>query len=317
MAIKTKETLMHSSRNALPVVFLSLALAFGSTAAFAADEVQGGATTTSAPMPALQPVPQQQLDAPAGDASDWLHSNGSYTQTRYFPGKQINRTNVSKLRPVFIFQTAVNESMETAPIVSHGVMFITTSFNHVYAVDAVSGKEFWHYKHKMGDVTTFCCGPNNRGVAVYGDMVYLGTLDSKLVALEAKTGKVVWEQKIADPEEGYSETMAPTAVNGKILIGTNGGEYGIRGFVKAYDAKDGKLLWTFNTIPENSVGFWAEKDATSLDMKRNIQAEKDQLAKTGDPYKTLGGGVWQNPAVDLATNRIFFVVGNPSPDLDR
>src|SRR6476660_2983474 len=110
--------------------------------------------------------------------------------------------------------------------------------------------------------------------------------------------------------------MAPTAVNGKVLIGTNGGEYGIRGFVKAYDAKDGKLLWTFNTIPENSVGVWAEKDATGRDMHRNIAGEKDALAKNGDPYKTLGGGVWQNPAVDLATKRIYFVVGNPSPAHD-
>ena len=110
--------------------------------------------------------------------------------------------------------------------------------------------------------------------------------------------------------------MAPTAVNGKILIGTNGGEYGIRGFVKAFDAKDGKLLWTFNTIPENSVGVWAEKDATGRDMHRDIAAEKAALARIGDPYKTLGGGVWQNPAVDLETNRIYFVVGNPSPDLD-
>jgi PQQ-dependent dehydrogenase (methanol/ethanol family) len=168
----------------------------------------------------------------------------------------------------------------------------------------------------MGPVTTYCCGPNNRGVEVFEDKVYLATLDSKLVALDAKTGKVVWQSTIADPELGYSETMAPTVVKGKVLIGTNGGEYGIRGFVKAYDAKDGKLLWTFDTTPENSVGVWAEKDATGRDMHRNIAAEKEQLAKTGDPYKTLGGGVWQNPAVDLATNRIYFLVGNPSPDLD-
>jgi PQQ-dependent dehydrogenase (methanol/ethanol family) len=168
----------------------------------------------------------------------------------------------------------------------------------------------------MGPVTTYCCGPNNRGVAAHGDMVYLGTLDAKLVALDAKTGKVVWEQQIADPELGYSETMAPTAVNGMILIGTNGGEYGIRGFVKAYDAKTGDLKWTFDTIPENSVGVWATHDATGRDMLRDIAAEKAALAKMGDPYKTLGGGVWQNPAVDLAMNRIFFVVGNPSPDLD-
>ena len=97
------------------------------------------------------------------------------------------------------------------------------------------------------------------------------------------------------PSLGYSETMAPTVVDGKVLIGTNGGEYGIRGFVKAFDANDGKLLWTFNTIPENSVGVWATKDATGRDMHRDIAAEKEALAKNGDPYKTLGGGVWQNP----------------------
>ena len=109
---------------------------------------------------------------------------------------------------------------------------------------------------------------------------------------------------------------APTAVDGKILIGTSGGEYGIRGFVRAYDAETGKLIWNFDTIPENSVGVWATHDATGRDMHRDIAVEKAQLAKTGDPYKTLGGPVWQNPAVDLATRRIYFMVGNPSPDLD-
>ena len=131
-----------------------------------------------------------------------------------------------------------------------------------------------------------------------------------------KPASEVWSQQVGDPEKGYSETMAPTAVDGKILIGTNGGEYGIRGFVKAYDAKDGKLIWSFDTIPENSVGVWATKDATGRDEHRDIEAEKAALAKNGDPYKTLGGGVWQNPSVDLATKRIYFVVGNPSPDLD-
>ena len=126
----------------------------------------------------------------------------------------------------------------------------------------------------------------------------------------------MWSQDVGDPEKGYSETMAPTAVKGKILIGTNGGEYGIRGFVKAYDANDGKLLWTFDTIPENSAGVWATADATGSDEHRDIAAEKEALAKNGDPFKTLGGGVWQNPSVDEAANRIYFVVGNPSPDLD-
>jgi PQQ-dependent dehydrogenase (methanol/ethanol family) len=144
----------------------------------------------------------------------------------------------------------------------------------------------------------------------------MGTLDSKLVALDAKTGSLLWQTDIADPTLGYSETMAPTAVDGKILIGTNGGEYGIRGFVRAYDAETGKLVWNFDTIPEKSVGVWATHDATGKDMHRDIAAEKAALKKIGDPYKTLGGGVWQNPAVDLKTKRIYFVVGNPSPDLD-
>ena len=262
-------------------------------------------------------VQQSQLTAADKDVNNNLHSNGSYAQTRYNLNKQINADNVSKLRPAFTFQTEVLESMQTAPIVIDGVMYITTSYNHVYAIDAVTGKQFWHYKHKMGPVTTYCCGPNNRGVAIMGDRVFMGTLDAKLVALDAKTGKLIWDTQIADPELGYSETMAPVAVNGRVLIGTNGGEYGIRGFVKSYDAKDGKLQWTFHTIPEKGhEGVWAVNDSTGRNMLRDIKAEKEQLAKQGgDFYKTLGGGVWMAPAVDLETNSIFFVVGNPSPDL--
>jgi alcohol dehydrogenase (cytochrome c) len=261
-------------------------------------------------------VTQQLLDNAAKDSNNFLHTNGNYAQTRFYPNKQINTSNVAKLHPAWIFQTEVKESMETSPIVANGTMFATTSYSHVYAIDAKTGAELWHFKPKLGAITTYCCGPNNRGVAVADDKVFVATLDAKLVALDAKTGNVVWEQKLADPEDGYSETMAPTVVKGKVLIGTNGGEYGIRGFVRAYNAADGKLLWNFDTIPENSLGVWAARDATGRDMHRDIDAEKAQLAKIGDPYKRLGGGVWQNPAVDLATNRIYFVVGNPSPDLD-
>ena len=264
----------------------------------------------------MQTVSQDMLDRAGGDANNFLHTNGNYSQTRYHPAAQINLENVGDLRPAWIFQTEIVDTMETSPIVVNGVMYVTTSFNHVYALNAETGEQLWHHKHKMGPITTYCCGPNNRGVAVYGDMVYFGTLDSKLVALNAADGSVVWETQIADPELGYSETMAPSAVDGKILIGTNGGEYGIRGFVKAFDAASGDLLWTFHTIPENSVGVWATHDATGRDMLRDIKAEKKALKKLGDPYKTLGGGVWQNPSVDAANDRIYFVAGNPSPDLD-
>jgi PQQ-dependent dehydrogenase (methanol/ethanol family) len=292
-------------------------LALAVPAAFAQAEIQGGAATTGAGVPKAVSVPQGRLDGADRDGANFLHSYGSYAQTRFHPANQINTGNVGKLKPAFIVQTEVVESMETAPIVVDGVMFLTTAFNHVYAVDAQTGKEFWHYKHKMGPVTTHCCGPNNRGVAIMGDRLFMGTLDAKLVALDAKTGKLLWETQIADPELGYSETMAPVAVDNKILIGTNGGEYGIRGFVKAFNAADGKLLWTFYTIPEKGhEGVWNPKDATGRDMKRDIAAEKKQLAdKGGDFYKTLGGGVWMAPAVDKESKTVFFVVGNPSPDL--
>jgi alcohol dehydrogenase (cytochrome c) len=264
----------------------------------------------------ISPVTQDQLNKADTSASNFLLTNGNYAQTRFYPAKQIGRDNVKNLHVAWIFQTDVKESLETSPIVVDGVMYVTTSFSHVYALDAKTGVQLWHYNHKMGPITTYCCGPNNRGVQVLGDMVYVATLDAKLVALKAKTGEVAWQTDIADPEAGYSETMAPTVIKDKVLIGTNGGEYGIRGFLKAYDAKTGNLLWTFNTVPENSVGVWATKDATGRDMHRDIAAEKAQLAKTGDPFAKLGGGVWQNPSIDLATNRIYFVVGNPSPDLD-
>lgn len=281
-----------------------------------AQEIQNTAAGGGPGVPKAISVSQGQLNSAGGQSQNWLHTNGSYEQTRYYPGSQINSKNVGKLKPAFVFQTAVVESMEVAPIVVDGIMYVTTSYNHVYALDAVTGKEFWHYKHNMGPITTFCCGPNNRGVAVSGGKLFMGTLDAKLVALDAKTGKLLWETQIEDPEKGYSETMAPTVVEGRVLIGTNGGEYGIRGFVKSFDAETGKLQWTFHTIPEKGhEGVWAVNDATGRDMHRDIAAEKAQLAKDSSFYKTLGGGVWMNPAVDLKSRTIFFVVGNPSPDL--
>ncbi len=293
----------------------AVALSLAAAGIVRAQETSGGAAGAAGTAPAAN-VTQAMLNNAASDNKNFLATNGNYGQTRFYPADQITTANVKKLKVAWIFQTDVRDTMETSPIVVNGVMYVTTAFDHLYALNAQTGEQLWHYKHDMGPITVYCCGPNNRGAAVYSDKVYLATLDAKLDAIDAKTGKLVWSQQIADGSLGYSETMAPTAVDGKILIGTNGGEYGIRGFVKAYDANDGKLLWTFDTIPENSVGVWAEKDATGRDMHRDIAAEKEALAKNGDPYKTLGGGVWQNPSVDLATKRVYFVVGNPSPDLD-
>ncbi|MCZ6803512.1 MAG: PQQ-binding-like beta-propeller repeat protein [Proteobacteria bacterium] len=288
----------------------SLVFALGSQLVFAGEEVQGGTLYGN-----MNTVTQDMLDNAAGDSNNFLHTNGNYSQTRYYPAEQINLENIHKLKRAWSFKMEVVDSLETSPIIVNGTMYVTSSFNHVYALDAKTGKKKWHYKHDMGPITTYCCGPNNRGVFPYEGMLYMGTLDAKLVALDASSGKKVWETQIADPELGYSETMAPTVVDGKVLIGTNGGEYGIRGFVKAFDAKTGKLLWHFNTIPEDSTGVWAENDATGLYMHRDIAAEKTALKKLGDPYKTLGGGVWQNMAIDRDNGKVYFVVGNPSPDL--
>jgi alcohol dehydrogenase (cytochrome c) len=300
-----------------PLVSLTAAAFCLATTLSHAQEVTGAATTTAKAMTkAPTAITQDMLNKAGGDAKNWIHSNGSYDQTRYYTGKAINAANVAKMKPAFVFQTAVLESMETAPIVVDGVMFLTTSFNHVYAIDAVTGEEFWHYKHKLGPIVTVCCGNNNRGVAIEGGTLFMGTIDAQLVALDAKTGKLLWAKQIADPEKGYSETMAPAVIDGKVLIGTNGGEYGIRGFVKAFSAKDGSLLWTFYTIPEKGhEGVWAKNDATGRDMHRDIAAETAAFAKDSSFYQTLGGGVWMTPAIDLKTRTVFFVVGNPSPDL--
>jgi PQQ-dependent dehydrogenase (methanol/ethanol family) len=303
-------------KGTLPSLISGLALACAAFAAQATEEIKGAGGGMSASMATPSAVTQAMHDNAAKDGQNFLQTNGNYWQSRFYPADQINAENVAKLHPAWIFQTDVLDTLETSPIVVNGVMYVTTSFDHVYALDAKTGQQIWEYKHKMGPITTYCCGPNNRGVAVMGDKVYLATLDSKLVALDAKTGGVKWAKEIADPEAGYSETMAPTAVKGLILVGTNGGEYGIRGFLKAFDSESGELKWTFNTAPENSQGIWATKDATGRDMHRDIAAEKAAYSKNGDPYKTLGGGVWQNPSIDLATNRAYFVVGNPSPDLD-
>jgi len=259
---------------------------------------------------------QDRLTAAALSRIEFLMTHGNYAQTRFHLADRINRETVKSLKLGWSFEMDVTESIQTAPIVYDGVMYVTSSFNHLFALDAKTGRELWRYEHVMAPAVSLCCGPNNRGVEALDGLVYMGTLDSRVVALDARTGVVVWSKQIADPLRGYSITMAPTVVAGKVLIGLAGAEYGIRGALKALDAKTGNEVWTFYVTPENSVGVWATKDAVGLPLHRDIAAEKATLGKRGDPYKTLGGSIWQNPSVDLETRRIYFVVGNPAPDLD-
>ena len=263
------------------------------------------------------------LKAADSNQGDWLMYGKDYTNQRWSELDQIDKGNVDGLVPVWVYQTGISElgSFETTPLVYGGVMYLTTPWNNVMAVDARTGKEIWRYEGKSQLGTTiFCCGPNNRGVAAGYGKLYMGTLDAKLVALDQKTGRKVWETQIADPEAGYSETMAPLVYEGKVIIGTSGAEYGIRGFLKAFDAQTGALEWTWHTIPSPEEGGWwgewAETTPGGENLNRDIAKEKADREKYADSWRRGGGSIWMTPAIDKDTDVVFVAIGNPSPDLD-
>jgi len=274
---------------------------------------------------AAQAASWDEISKSGSQSKNWLTYGGDLGQQRYWPGKAINAENVSRLRIKWIFQTGVVGSFENTPIVENGIMYITTPFDHVFAADAKTGKELWHFQHKLGK-NIFCCGPNNRGVAVYGDTVILGTLDAHLVALNKKTGEKVWDVEVADSEVGYSLTAAPTIYKDKVIMGIAGGEYGIRGFVSAYNAADGKMVWRTHTIPtpdeagpdgiKGWEGAYVEKADGINPLNRNIAAEKAAAAQDKDSWMRGGAGNWMTDTIDVKRGMIFATTGNPSPDLD-
>jgi PQQ-dependent dehydrogenase (methanol/ethanol family) len=186
----------------------------------------------------------------------------------------------------------------------------------VIAVDVRTGRRIWGWYHKPAN-TSLCCGLVNRGVAVYGDKVYVGTLDAHLVALDRRTGEVVWDRQVADPAKGYSFTMAPLAAGGKILIGTSGGEFRIRGFLDAYDAETGERAWRFWTVPSPDEGGWWGRLATTTPdgdpLLRDTAEERRDSAAYAESWRLGGGPVWTTPAYDPALGLVIFGIGNPSP----
>ncbi len=291
------------------------------TAAGAQEQVETITKKAAVKAPTFTDVTDAMLTNARSNGNNWLTYGRDYTNQRYSPLAQITTANVSSLRAAWIYQTGISRlgSFETSPIVVDGVMYLTTPYNSAtVAIDARTGQQIWRYEHKPSITSPiYCCGPNNRGVAISGGTVYEGTLDARLVALDSKTGAVKWDVEVADPEAGYSETMAPLIVDNSVIIGISGAEYGIRGFVRAYDKNDGKVLWTFYTLPDKGwEGNFAEKTGEGEDLKRDIPAEKAAMAQYGDAWKRGGGSVWMTPAYDPASHNIFFAVGNPSPDLD-
>jgi len=261
----------------------------------------------------------------AAQSGDWLMYGHNYSNNRFSPLATINTTNVRSLVPRMVFQTGTPQlgSLETTPIVVGGVMYFTTPAtpnNEVIAVDLRTQKTLWRYTHKNAGVSTACCGPNNRGVAIAGGSLFLGTLDGQLVALDQATGKEKWAVQTGDPAEGYTQTMAPLVVDDKVIIGTSGAEYGIRGFVRAYNAATGALMWTWYTIPSpQDGGWWGRWSRTTPEgdnLNRNIVKEKADSAKYADAWMHGGGSMWMTPAYDAETKTLFVSIGNPSPDLD-
>lgn len=226
------------------------------------------------------------------DSQDWLSYRGNYAGWGYSPLTQINASNVSKLKLAWSYSTGMTEGHQSPPMVNNGYMYVTTPNNQVIAFEAATGKELWRYKKAIPEELQQL-HPTNRGLALYGDKLYLATTDASLVALDAVTGKVLWTTQVADWKKGYYMTLAPLAAKGKIMVGSSGGEYGIRGFVAAFDAETGKEAWRTFTIP--------------------APGEPGGETWPGDTYKHGGGSVWITGSYDSESNLAFWGVGNAGP----
>ena len=232
----------------------------------------------------------------ASEPGSWLTYSGNYEAHRFSPLEQITPFNVAALKPVWVYQVKDRGTVETTPIVADGVMYVTEPPAIVTALDLRTGRPLWSYERTLPkDLQTIGFGRVNRGVAVLGDMVYVGTLDAHLVALDAKSGAVRWDVQVADYKVGHCITAAPLAIDGKIITGISGGEAGIRGFIDAYDAQTGKRVWRFWTIPgEGEPG--------------------NQSWHAKDSWRTGGGSTWVTGSYDADLKLIYWGVGNPGPD---
>jgi len=246
------------------------------------------------------------------DAKDWLLNGHDYTNERYSALDQLTPENVAQLAPRFIIHTGVKGPIEASPIVVNGAMFLTTAYSHVIAVDLKNGNIRWRYDPQLGPFV-ICCGPVNRGVAVANGRVFLARLDAKLVALDEQTGKVVWTKTLGDWHQGYSETAAPTVFGNAVFVGSAGNEYGVRGFVAAFDQSDGHELWRWWATNPGWEGSWSATTPEGDNLHRNIAHEKAVLPKYRNAWKTGGGAAWNTPAIDPTLHLMFFGTGNPAP----
>ncbi|MEK9963807.1 MAG: PQQ-dependent dehydrogenase, methanol/ethanol family, partial [Betaproteobacteria bacterium] len=233
------------------------------------------------------------------DSQNWLHYGKDYQMTRYSALSQVNRDNVKSLKPAWNLSFGILEGQDSQAVAVNGTLYVTTSFNRVMAVNGETGDILWKYERELpGDVfPKLCCDVVNRGVAVYKNKVYLATLDAHVVALDNQTGDVVWDKKVGDYTYAETFTIMPLVVNNKVVFGTAGAEYGVRGWLAAIDADTGAPAWKTYTIPgpgEPGNDTWG-----------------------GDSWKYGGGSTWITGSYDKETNQLFWPVGNPGPDFDR
>lgn len=241
-------------------------------------------------------VTSERLLHATNEPQNWLLYSGSYASQRFSQLKQIDPANVKNLDLKWVFQAQSLQKFETTPLVVDGVMYLTQSPDDIVAVDAKSGRVFWIYHYATSPAARPCCGIVNRGLAILGDTLFMATVDAHLIAVDAKDGHAMWNVKLAEASAGYAATMAPLVVKGKVIVGVAGGEFGVRGFISAFDAETGKQAWKFDTIPD--------PDQPGHDSWR------------GADWEHGGGAVWMTGSYDPELNLTYWGTGNPGPDFN-
>ncbi|HJT89007.1 MAG TPA: PQQ-dependent dehydrogenase, methanol/ethanol family [Bryobacteraceae bacterium] len=228
------------------------------------------------------------------EPQNWLTYSGTFMSQRHSLLTQITPENVKNLELQWVFQSRSLEKFEATPLVVDGILYTVQAPNDVVALDAVTGRVFWTYSYTPAAQARPCCGRVNRGLAILGDTLFMGAIDGHLLAIDAKNGKPLWNVQVAKPEAGYALTHAPLVVKDKVIVGTAGGEYGIRGYIAAYDAKNGKEAWRFYTIPG--------------------PGEPGHETWKNDAWMHGGGSVWVTGSYDPDLNLTYWGIGNPGPD---
>jgi len=253
----------------------------------------------------IQPVDRARIMGAADNNSDWLTHGRTYAEGRNSPLALINRDTVADLGMAWDFELDTDRGQEATPLVIDGVVYLTSAWSKAFALDARTGEEVWRYDPEVPReyAANACCDVVNRGMAAWGDKVYFGALDGRLIALDRETGDVAWSTVTADPEQRYTITGAPRIVDGKVIIGNGGGELGVRGYVSAYDAETGDMVWRFYTVPGNPAdGF----ENAAMEMAADTWA--------GEWWQIGGGGTaWDSMAYDPELDLLYVGVGNGSP----